>query len=61
MYRIASVEVTPGDIVRCLSPEGLAIHVEDRCVFETNHVLEIGKIVSVVDGAEGAAAPSEHL
>jgi cell fate regulator YaaT (PSP1 superfamily) len=61
MYRIASVEVTPGDVVRCLSPEGLAIHVEDRCVFDTNHVLEIGQIMSVVDAAEGAAAPTEPM
>ncbi len=54
MYRIASVELTPGEEVRCVSPEGLAIHVGDRCILNTSSVLEIGRIVSAVDGVEGA-------
>jgi len=50
MYSIATVEVNVGDEVRCVSPDGLAIHVGDRCIFDVGHVLEIGLIVSVEEG-----------
>ncbi|MBT3191957.1 MAG: stage 0 sporulation protein [Verrucomicrobia bacterium] len=59
MYRIATVEVTPGEELRCVSPDGLAIHVGDRCVFDTGQALEIGQILSVVDG--GANAPDASV
>ena len=50
MYRIATVEVNVGEQVQCISPEGLAIHVGDRCVLNTGQVLEIGKIMDIADG-----------
>ncbi len=53
MYRIATVEVNVGEEVRCVSPDGLAIHMNDRCVFDTGQVLEIGRIVAVSEGRDG--------
>jgi len=58
MYRIAAVEVNVGEEIRCISPEGLAIHVGDRCVIDTGDVLEIGKIMEVADSDEGGGDSS---
>jgi cell fate regulator YaaT (PSP1 superfamily) len=49
MYRIAAVEVNVGEEIRCVSPEGLSIHVGDRCVIDAGNVLEIGTIMAVTD------------
>jgi cell fate regulator YaaT (PSP1 superfamily) len=49
MYRIATVETDVGEVVQCVSPEGLAIHVGDRCIYDASQVLEIGQITAVVD------------
>lgn len=53
MNRIAAVEVNVGEEIKCVSPDGLSIHVGDRCVIDTGDVLEIGTIMAVVDNDEG--------
>jgi cell fate regulator YaaT (PSP1 superfamily) len=53
MYHIAAVEINVGEQLRCLSPDGLAIHVGDKCIVDTGDVLEIGRIASVADGDGG--------
>ena len=57
MYRIATVEVNVGEQIQCVSPDGLAIHVGDRCVLDTGQVLEIGTIVEVADGTQPQPDP----
>lgn len=54
MYRIAAVEVNVGEEIRCVSPEGLSIHVGDRCVIDIGNVLEIGTIMAVTEGDDGS-------
>ncbi len=54
MYRIAAVEVNVGEEIRCISPDGLSIHVGDRCVIDTGNVLEIGTIMAVSEGEESS-------
>lgn len=58
MYRIATVEITVGEEVQCVSPGNLAIHVGDRCVFDTGQILEIGHILSVVETNDDAPVGS---
>jgi len=59
MYRIATVEVNAGETLQCMSPDGLAIHVGDRCIFDAGQVLEIGSIVAVAEGT--SEQPDEAL
>ena len=58
MYRIAAVEVNVGEEIRCISPEGLAIHIGDRCVIDTGDVLEIGRIMAVAEGEDSCCDKS---
>ena len=61
MYRIAAVEVNVGEEIRCISPDGLAIHVGDRCVIDTGEVLEFGEIMAVADNNEGGGCADSSL
>ncbi len=47
MHRIATVEVDQGEQVRCYSAPELAIHQGDQCIFETEKMLDSGRIASV--------------
>lgn len=47
MEKLVIVEIEPGERMACICPEKLAMHLEDRCVFDTGQHLEIGQIVSV--------------
>jgi cell fate regulator YaaT (PSP1 superfamily) len=54
MHKIATIETGMGELIKCVSPEGLAIHIGDRCVYEAEQLLEIGVINAVVDGRPDA-------
>ena len=45
--KIALVQLDIGRPLWCFSPSDLAIHVEDLCIIEVDHVLEYGPILSL--------------
>jgi cell fate regulator YaaT (PSP1 superfamily) len=47
MYRSVTVEIEQGEQARCYSPPELAIHQGDQCIFETEKMLDFGRIVTV--------------
>ena len=46
---IVAVEEGEGDPVQCVCPASVAVHVHDRCIYDTGQVLEIGEITAIRD------------
>lgn len=55
MNRIAGVEINVGEQIRCLSPEGVSIHIGDKCIIDTGDVLEIGVIAAMTESRDPGA------
>jgi cell fate regulator YaaT (PSP1 superfamily) len=51
--KIALVQLDIGKPLRCFSPSDLAIHEEDLCIVEIDHVLEYGPVLSLETVSSG--------
>lgn len=47
MDQIVMVEVDEGEQIECICPSTVAVHVHDRCIYDTGQVLETGKITAI--------------
>ncbi len=55
MEQLVTVVIEAGEQVQCICSAGVAVHLDDRCIFDTGQVLETGAI-SVIHEVAGAGA-----
>lgn len=48
MERRVAVEIDAGEQIQCISPLGVAVHAQDRCIYDTGLVLDIGTITALL-------------
>jgi len=57
MEKLVAVDVDAGEHIQCVCPAGVAVHEQDRCIYDTGQVLEIGTISSILaDESDPAVA-----
>ncbi len=44
-----TVEIEEGEKVQCICPAGVAVHLRDRCIYDTGQVLETGEITTILE------------
>lgn len=61
MEKLVAVEVDAGEQIQCVSPQGVAVHAQDRCIYDTGQMLDIGTITALlpadIDPAAAARLP----
>jgi cell fate regulator YaaT (PSP1 superfamily) len=48
MEKRVAVEIDAGEHIQCICPAGVAVHEQDRCIYDTGQVLDIGTITEIL-------------